>query len=107
MKSVSIPYHLCFEVLGNPLRISIIQMLKAKPRSVSELSEQLGEEQSKVSHSLKALRKCKFVEAKRKGKQAIYSLKGSFLKELKGKDIFEALEDHYKSHGRKCWRCGK
>ena len=107
MKPDSTPYHLCFEVLGNPLRISIIQLLKVKPRSVSELSEQLGEEQSKISHSLTALKKCQFVESKRDGKQAIYSLRGSFLKVLKGKDIFEALESHYKEHGKECWRCCK
>jgi DNA-binding transcriptional ArsR family regulator len=107
MKSGSTPFHLCFEVLGNPLRISIVQLLKAKPRSVSELVEQLGEEQSKVSHSLAALKKCQFVKSQRKGKKAVYSLEESFLKELKGKDIFEALEAHYKSHGKECWRCPK
>jgi DNA-binding transcriptional ArsR family regulator len=107
MKPVSAPFHLCFEILGNPLRISIIRLLKEKPRSVSEIAEQLGEEQSKVSHSLAALKKCRFIESKRQGKQAIYTLTESFLKELSGKDIFEALEAHYKGHGRECWRCCK
>jgi len=105
MKPDSIPYHACFEVLGNPLRISIIQLLKAKPRSVSELVEQLGEEQSKVSHSLAVLKKCSFVEAKRKGKQIIYSLRETFLKEIKEGDIFSAMKKHYAEHGAKCWRC--
>ena len=104
MKSGSIPYHHCFEVLGNPLRISIVQLLKAKPRSVSELAEQLGEEQSKVSHSLAALKKCNFVEAKREGKKLVYSLRETFLKRVKGENLFEAIEKHYKEHGQTCWR---
>lgn len=107
MKPGSIPYHFCFEVLGNPLRISIIQLLKAKPRSVSELAEQLGEEQSKVSHSLAALRKCNFVESKRQGKKAVYSLRETFLKKIKERDIFSALGRHYAEHGAKCWRAAK
>jgi DNA-binding transcriptional ArsR family regulator len=105
MKSGSTPYHLCLEVLGNPLRIGIIQLLKAKPRSVSELSKQLEEEQSKVSHSLSALRKCKFVESKRQGKKIIYNLRQTFLKKIKGENLFEVLETHYKEHGPECWRC--
>ena len=105
MKSGSTPYHLCLEVLGNPLRIGIIKLLKAKPRSVSELSEKLGEEQSKVSHSLAALRKCNFVESKRQGKKVIYNLRQTFLKKIKGENLFEALETHYKEHGPECWRC--
>jgi DNA-binding transcriptional ArsR family regulator len=105
MKTGSIPYHYCFDVLGNPLRISIVQLLKARPRSVSELTKQLGEEQSKVSHSLAALKKCSFVEAKRDGKKLVYSLRETFLKKVKGENLFEALELHYKEHGPKCWRC--
>ena len=104
MKSVSTPYHYCFDVLGNPLRISIIQLLKARPRSVSELAGQLGEEQSKVSHSLAALKKCSFVEAKRDGKKLVYSLRETFLKKIEAGDIFSALEKHYSEHGGKCWR---
>ncbi|MBW3012535.1 metalloregulator ArsR/SmtB family transcription factor [Candidatus Woesearchaeota archaeon] len=107
MKQGSIPYHLCLEVLGNPLRISIIQLLKAKPRSVSELSGQLGEEQSKVSHSLAALKKCNFVESRREGKKLIYSLKETFLKKIKSENLFEAIEKHYKKQGCQCWRCGE
>lgn len=107
MKSASVPFHLCLDVLGNPLRISIIQLLKARPRSVSELAEQLGEEQSKVSHSLAALKKCKFVESRRQGKKVIYSLRETLLKKTRGNNLFEALESHYVEHGEKCWRCRK
>lgn len=87
------------------MRIAVIQLLKAKPRSVLELAEQLGEEQSKVSHSLAALRKCNFVSAKRQGKKVVYSLKKTLLQKIEGKNLFEALESHYKEQGCRCWRC--
>ena len=103
MKADSTPFHLCFEVLGNPLRIKIIQLLRKSPKSVGELVKETGEEQSKVSHSLVALRKCKFVEGKRDGKKMVYSLRKEFLKKIEEKDIFTALDTHYSEH--KCWRC--
>ncbi len=103
MKSVSTPYHLCFEVLGNPLRIKIIQSLRKKPKSVGELVKELGEEQSKISHSLAALKKCKFAKGEREGKKIVYSLKKEFLSKIEKKDIFTALENHYAEHA--CWRC--
>ncbi len=107
MKSDSTPFHLCFEVLGNPLRIKIIQSLRKNPKSVGKLVSELGEEQSKVSHSLAVLRKCRFVEAKREGKKMVYSLRREFLRKIEGKGIFTALEKHYAEHDAKCWRACK
>jgi len=105
MNSGSVPYHFCLEVLGNPLRIGILKLLSEKPSSVSEIAERLGEEQSKVSHSLSALKKCSFVESKRKGKSIVYSLREGLLKKMEGKNLFEALERHYEKHGKTCWKC--
>ncbi len=104
MKSDSTPFHLCFEVLGNPLRIKIIQLLRKRQLSVGELVKETGEEQSKVSHSLAVLRKCKFVETKRRGKKIVYSLRKEFMQKINECDIFTALEKHYADHGCKCWR---
>ncbi len=104
MKSNSTPYYRCFEVLGNPLRIEIIQALRKCQKSVGELAEQLGEEQSKVSHSLAVLRKCGFVETKRQGKKIVYSLRETLLKKIEAKNLFDALEKHYRQQGCKCWR---
>jgi len=105
MKSVSTPYHLCLEVLGNPLRVGIIKELKKGPKSVGDLSKAVGEEQSKVSHSLAALKKCSFVESRREGKKIVYSLQKTLLKEAIGKNLFEALDSHAKKHVGNCWRC--
>jgi DNA-binding transcriptional ArsR family regulator len=106
MKAVSMPYHLCLDVLGNPLRIAIIKELEAGQKSVGELSKGLGEEQSKVSHSLAALKKCGFVESKKQGKKTVYRLGKGILSKMEGRNLFEALEGHYREHGCKCWRQG-
>ena len=105
MKSGSMPYHLCIDVLGNPLRIAMIKELERGPKSVGELAENTGEEQSKVSHSLAALKKCGFAESEKQGKKTVYRLGESMLKKMQGKNLFEALEKHYKEHGCKCRRC--
>ncbi len=104
MKADSTPYHLCLDVLGNPLRIEIIKELKKGPKSVGELTKVLGEEQSKVSHSLATLKKCCFVDSNRDGKKIVYSLRETLLQNNKGEDLFEALEIHAKEHKGKCWR---
>lgn len=67
-------YHIFFNNLSNPLRISIVTSLKEKEKSVTQLVKELKVEQSKVSHALKNLRNCKIVDVEKKGKERIYSL---------------------------------
>jgi len=67
-------YHVFFTNLANPLKIEIISALKEKGSSVGELSEKLKVEQSKVSHALALLKKCKIVNVEQDGKKRIYSL---------------------------------
>ena len=67
-------YYKFFGSLANPLKIQIVEELKRKPQTVSELIENIKEEQSKVSHALANLKSCSIVESKREGKNIIYSL---------------------------------
>jgi ArsR family transcriptional regulator, zinc-responsive transcriptional repressor len=67
-------YHVFFRNLANPLKVSIISVLKEKESSVGELSEKLKVEQSKISHALALLKRCNIVKSKQEGKQRIYSL---------------------------------
>lgn len=67
-------YHVFFTNLANPLKIEIISALKEKGSSVGELSEKLKVEQSKISHALALLKKCKIVNVEQDGKKRIYSL---------------------------------
>jgi DNA-binding transcriptional ArsR family regulator len=93
-------YNMFFETIAPELRMKILQTLKKKSMSVTELTKQLDEEQSKVSHSLKKLVECRFVEVKKKGKQRIYSLnKDTVLPLLK------LVEKHVQCNC--CEGCGK
>ena len=68
-------YHVFFTNLANPLKIKIVMKLNQLGNmSVSELRKSLRVEQSKISHALASLKKCKIVESKQEGKQRIYSL---------------------------------
>jgi DNA-binding transcriptional ArsR family regulator len=103
MKQASNNFHLCFETLSNPLRISILKALEKGEKSVKQLSKELDVEQSTLSHSLAVLRECNFVSSKVKGKERLYSLSDSFVCELpKAKSIFSVLEAHYSKHCKKC-----
>ena len=67
-------YHIFFINLSNQLKIGIILSLRKKEKSVTELSNDLIVEQSKISHALTSLKNCKIVEYKRRGKENIYHL---------------------------------
>ncbi len=67
-------YHTFFRNLANPERMNILLALKEKPLSVGEISEKLGIEQSRISHSLSLLKHCSLVQSEQKGKKRVYSL---------------------------------
>ena len=66
--------NLFFEVLSTKLRWRILELLKEKERTVNEISKEVKEDQSKVSHNLKKLRDCHFINVEKKGKERVYSL---------------------------------
>jgi DNA-binding transcriptional ArsR family regulator len=89
-----------FVNLANPTRLAVLEQLMQKPMSVNELAEQLGQEQSMISHNLKPLLECNFVYSKRDGKKRIYSVN----KETIGR-LLDAVENHAKKFcptGGKC-----
>src|SRR4030043_2150755 len=63
-----------FKVLANPTRLAILEVLREKPKNVTEIAEALKQEQSMISHNLEPLEQCRFVFSERKKKQRIYSL---------------------------------
>lgn len=67
------PEFLLFKALANPARLSIINLLQT-PKNVSQICEELGFEQTMVSHHLTCLSFCGFISYKRDGKNKIYSL---------------------------------
>ncbi|MFH0859844.1 MAG: metalloregulator ArsR/SmtB family transcription factor [Candidatus Altiarchaeota archaeon] len=86
-----------FSTLGSELKIGIIMALREKPMSVSELSEKIGEERSKVSHGLLLLQRCYFVKSEKEGRSRIYCL---------NKDTIEPLLSLVERHAKKyCKEC--
>ncbi len=67
-------YNAFFETIANKTRLAILEALQKKPMSVTEICKTLNQEQSKISHNLKLLTDCHFLDVKQKGKQRIYSL---------------------------------
>lgn len=60
--------------LSTPSRVLILGCLLGGPRSVSDLTEALGMEQSAVSHQLRVLREHDLVRAEKAGRQRLYAL---------------------------------
>jgi len=67
-------YKMFFEVFANETRFKIIDSLSKSPKCVTDICEDVKEEQSKVSHNLKILTCCNFVVRKIDGRKRIYSL---------------------------------
>lgn len=67
-------YHVFLNKLANPIRMGIVLCLRYKDRNVSEITEELQLEQSKISHALASLKNCNIVNVKQDGKQRVYSL---------------------------------
>jgi len=89
--------HLFFEMLGTRLKIDIITKLKGKSLSVNEVSKQLGQERSKISHALKSLLECSFVKVKKDGRKRVYSLNTDTILPL-----LDLVEKHVKKYCKVC-----
>jgi len=101
MKKFACPaYHMFFETIAPEMRVKILLALKNRPMSVSELVAFLGEEQSKISHNLRKLAQCHFIDVEQRGKLRIYSL---------NKETVLPLMKLVEKHVRKfcCEGCGK
>jgi DNA-binding transcriptional ArsR family regulator len=60
--------------LSTPSRVLILGCLLAGPRSVGDITEALGMEQSAVSHQLRVLREHELVRSERAGRMRLYAL---------------------------------
>ena len=93
-------YHIFFTNLANPLKIKIITSLKEKEKNVTELSESLSVEQSKISHALSSLKCCNIVNVKQKGKQRVY-----FLNKETIIPMLNLIDNHAKTFCKKLCEC--
>jgi DNA-binding transcriptional ArsR family regulator len=65
---------LLLKALADPDRLRLVQALRERPQSVSDLAALLDNEIGNVSHHLKVLRRQQLVTTRRDGKMIIYSL---------------------------------
>jgi len=74
--------------LSTPSRLQILVCLRSAPRTVSEIVEAVGMEQSAVSHQLRVLRDHSVVSMRRLGRRRQYALRDEHIGAL----IDSALE---------------
>ncbi|MEO7617869.1 MAG: metalloregulator ArsR/SmtB family transcription factor [Candidatus Saccharibacteria bacterium] len=83
-----------FAVLSNKQRVRILQFLnEAGASTVSSISKALEAEQSAVSHCMKRLLDCHFVEVEPKGKERLYRINNKTVKPL-----FQLIDQHVRSY---------
>ncbi len=89
-------YVLFVRAFGSPLRLQILEVLKKSPKSVTQICDELGVEQSKISHNLRCLVDCGFVKNKKEGRKRVYSLNKETVFPLM--KIIDRHIDKYKDH---------
>ena len=63
-----------FKALGDPTRIRILNLICCDEMSVNDIAEQLGMNQSAVSHQLRLLKTLEIVKFRREGTTLFYSV---------------------------------
>jgi ArsR family transcriptional regulator len=63
-----------FHALSNPLRIQVLELLKAQELCICNLCERLGITQSKFSYHLKTLKEANLICKRQEGLWSYYSL---------------------------------
>lgn len=61
-----------FRILGDPTRLRILELLLEGGKTVTELVENIGSPQGRVSSHLACLRWCGFISTQRDGKHVFY-----------------------------------
>jgi ArsR family transcriptional regulator, lead/cadmium/zinc/bismuth-responsive transcriptional repressor len=63
-----------FRLLGEPNRLRLVAACLHRPRTVGELTEEIGVSQSLVSHHLRLLRAARLLRQTRSGRHVLYDL---------------------------------
>lgn len=82
-----------FATLANPTRLAILEHLQEGPMNVSGLADVLDQEQSMISHNLKLLECCSFIEFEKRGKEKFVALNGGFINSL-----FSLIGEHFETN---------
>jgi len=98
-------HRLFFKAFSNQTRLEIIELLRKKPLTVSEMCDKTGFEQSRVSHNLKCLEHCGFVTVTPEGNFRKYELDTETIVPIV--DLFEKHISKYKKRLECCEVIGK
>lgn len=71
-----------FKIFSDLTRLRIIDLLYTGEHAVQAIADELETSQSAISHQLKLLRDLNVVKTRKSGKQVIYCLKDSHIKEI-------------------------
>ena len=71
-----------FKIFSDLTRLRIIELLYNGERAVQGIADELETSQSAISHQLKLLRDMNVVRTRKSGKQVIYCLRDSHIKEI-------------------------
>ena len=88
-KGISETCYRFFATLANPTRLAALENLMDKPMNVTQLAECLGQEQSMISHNLRPLVHCQFVQVEKRGRERLYSINHETVDPL-----FKVIENH-------------
>jgi DNA-binding transcriptional ArsR family regulator len=91
---------LFFKALSNETRLAIIDLLRSGDKTVSEIVNELGFEQSRVSHNLQCLTFCGFIKNRRDGKKRIYSLNKETIEPL-----LNLVDKHVELYAKHLYKC--
>ena len=80
--------HPLAQALGDPIRLTVLQLLMGGPTTVSELVSLTGSSQSNISNHLAVLRRGKLVRSIKQGRQQVYELRDERVAQL-----IESLSD--------------
>ena len=86
-------YKLFFSSLANTNRLAIINCLRQGRKTVSEICNSTGFEQTMVSHNLRRLERCGMVFAEQNGKYRSYSVNRETIRPL-----LEMIDNHMKEY---------
>ncbi|QHD85351.1 metalloregulator ArsR/SmtB family transcription factor [Gordonia sp. JH63] len=78
------------QALATPSRLLILTELRAGARSVTDLADAVGMEQSAVSHQLRLLRNLGLVTGTRSGRSITYSLYDSHVAQLLDEAVYHS-----------------
>lgn len=93
-------YALFFKALSNRTRMAIVDLLRKGDRTVQEIVDELGFEQSRVSHNLRCLTFCGFVKNRKEGRNRVYSLNRETIEPL-----LELVDRHIGLYANHLYTC--